>query len=202
MTPTDLLRLSIEPALTLLPDHMDSAEARIMVVTIALQESRIVHRRQVRGPAKGFWRFEEGDGVRGVLHHHASREHAERVCSTLRYRPKEPIIHTAIEHNDVLAAAFARLLLWTLPAALPRTAEEGWEQYLDAWRPGKPHRDTWDPFYDQAAEAIFLQTIASIPMPETPMYSSVDDLLEDLDDDHATSSNPRQAKRFLRPDER
>ena len=47
---------------------------------------------------------------------------------------------------------FARLLLWTVPAALPtrQNPDESWRHYLEAWRPGKPHRQTWDGFYAEA----------------------------------------------------
>jgi len=50
--------------------------------------------------------------------------------------------------------SFARLLLWTLPSALPTTADEGWTQYLDAWRPGKPHPATWAGHWATADLAI------------------------------------------------
>jgi hypothetical protein len=58
--------------------------------------------------------------------------------------PRE--IHLALEHNDVLAAVFARLNLWWSPKALPGAgdAARGWELYTSTWRPGKPHRTTWD----------------------------------------------------------
>ncbi|MOA63587.1 hypothetical protein D3C78_1893600 [compost metagenome] len=56
----------------------------------------------------------------------------------------------------MLAAALARLLLWTDPARLPALGEvaKSWELYLRTWRPGKPHRHTWDALYAQALEEV------------------------------------------------
>ena len=136
-------------ALSLLPDRMDSPEADAMLLAIGLQESRFTHRRQVRGPARGFWQFEVG-GVSGVLRHTASAEHLRNACAALHYAPAVADVHGALADNDTLACVVARLLLWTLPSPLPRDAEGAWEQYIDAWRPGKPHRGTWDAFYAQA----------------------------------------------------
>ena len=45
-----------------------------MLVTIAGQESAWTHRRQINGPARGFWQFERGGGVAGVIAHPASRQ--------------------------------------------------------------------------------------------------------------------------------
>lgn len=144
--------IAIPAALKLLPANMDSPEARAMLIAIGLQESRFVHRRQIGGPARGFWQFEQGGGVRGVLNHPASRPAICSVLLLLDYDMTPEASYEAIEHNDVLAVCFARLLLWTLPEALPRRddPEEAWAQYIEAWRPGRPHRATWDAFYQQA----------------------------------------------------
>lgn len=130
----------------------DSPPARAMLLAIGLQESRFEHRRQIRGPARGFWQFEHGGGVRGVLRHQLTAQPIREVLSVLGYDDEADTVYTAIEHNDVLACACARLLLWTLPQPLPgpQDAEGAWRQYLSAWNPGKPHRKTWDNFYSQA----------------------------------------------------
>lgn len=156
MTPETLLRNAIEPALLLLPDSMRRPLAKVEMLAIALQESRCKHRKQIGGPARGYWQFEQGGGVRGVLSHPSSKGHIQ-TCLTLLDYPLEIDAggcYAAIEHNDILAACFARLLLWTLPTALPATAQAGWDTYIAAWRPGKPHRDTWDSFYAQAQEVV------------------------------------------------
>jgi|SRR3990167_2418012 len=154
MTPENLIQNAILPALKLLPGKMDSPAARAMLIAIALQESRIAHRAQIGGPARGYWQFEMYGGVKGVLNHPASQAHIRSALLALDYSPdsKEPACYIAIEHNDVLAACFARLLLWTLPQPLPaqNNPAGGWSQYIAAWRPGKPHRDTFDGFYADA----------------------------------------------------
>lgn len=154
MSPELLIQNAIFPASRLLPEKMDSRAARAMMIAIALQESRIKHRAQIGGPARGYWQFELGGGVRGVLNHPASKMNIRAVLTELDYAPDSDAgkCWAAIEHNDILAAAFARLLLWTLPEPLSGAAEfeESWEQYISAWRPGKPHRATWDNFYTQA----------------------------------------------------
>lgn len=140
-------------AADLLPSSMRSTDADRELMAIAWQESRLRHRAQIGGPARGFWQFELG-GVRGVLDHRATALHAARVLEQLQYRDPTPReIQAALQHNDVLAAVFARLLLWTLPEPLPTTAAAGWNQYLDAWRPGKPHPATWADAWEIASRA-------------------------------------------------
>lgn len=158
MTPKTLLWLAIDPALVLLRDELRSDSARAMMVAIALQESRIKHRRQIGGPARGFWQFEVS-GVRGVLNHAKTQPKIHEVLAALNYPPEHWTpgnCHVAIEHNDVLAAAFARCNLLWLPDPLPRRSDpgEGWRQYIEAWRPGRPHRQTWDSLYEQAWDAV------------------------------------------------
>lgn len=132
---------------------MDSPGAKAMLKAIALQESRLDNRRQIGGPARGFWQFELM-GIVGVLNHPASRQIIHSVLDALDYDYKPATSYAALEHNDILAFAFARCLLWTFPGVLPRhgEAERAWKQYISCWRPGKPHRETWDAFYEQAWE--------------------------------------------------
>ena len=67
MNLVEVLRTNVLPGMALLPDRMDTPEARVMMLAIGLQESRFVHRRQIKGPARGFWQFEQGGGVIGVV---------------------------------------------------------------------------------------------------------------------------------------
>lgn len=116
-----------------------------MLIAIALQESGLQHRKQIGGGAgRGFLQFEL-IGIRGVLEHPASHELAEGVCRVLRYDPDPVGVHAAVADNDVLAACFARLLLWRLPEPLGRREEGpvGWSQYMALWRPGRPRRARW-----------------------------------------------------------
>lgn len=144
----------VPAAFALLPAPMTSPEAVRLVMAIGWQESRFQHRRQIGGPASGFWQFETA-GVSGVLSHTESRDLVRSALKALEY-PHEPTpygCHLAIEHNDILACIFARLLVWTLPEPLPTTAEAGWLQYLRAWRPGRPHHETWAQAWAVGGEA-------------------------------------------------
>ncbi len=157
MNLSDMIKTGIEPALALLPAKMDTPAARVMLLAIGLQESRFLYRRQLAdGPARGLWQFERGGGVRGVLTHPASREHAYQICASRGVEPIAAAVHPALETDDVLAAAFARLLLWTDPGQLPAIGGTyaAWDLYKRTWRPGKPHRQTWDALYAQAAAEV------------------------------------------------
>lgn len=157
MTLTEVQRLAIEPALLLLPARMESAEAIVMLLAIGLQESRFEHRRQIKGPARSFWQAEKGGGmVHGVLRHPSTRKHALAACDARGVQPVDEAIYLAIEHDDVLAAALARLLLFTDPLPLPKLGDAAgaWDYYLRTWRPGKPHRHTWDALYEQALAVV------------------------------------------------
>lgn len=139
-------------AFALLPPKMDTLAARAMLLAIGLQESRFSHRVQIGGPAHGYYQFEQGGGCAGVIRHPSVAAITRKVCEA-RDIPVSPwSIYTNIVNDDVLATCCARLLLYTLPAALPaqNQRDEGWRQYIDAWRPGMPHRHTWDAFYDLA----------------------------------------------------
>jgi hypothetical protein len=153
---------AIDEALALLPAAMDSPQARVMLIAIGLQESRFAHRRQLvgnpprpTGPARGYWQFERGGGCTGVLTHPASRYWMHQVCGQRGCKPTPSALWAAIEQDDVLAAAAARLLLFTDPKRLPSVGDEAgaWALYLRVWRPGKPHRSTWSALYAQALGA-------------------------------------------------
>jgi hypothetical protein len=150
---------SIDTALSMLPRAMTSDAARVMLYAIGLQESRFEHRFQVvqgrpgaKGPARGFWQFERGGGCKGVVTHSASRYWMHQVCQARGVAFNATSIWTAIETDDVLAAAAARLLLFTDPKRLPAPEDAGgaWNLYIRTWRPGRPHRKTWDAFHAQA----------------------------------------------------
>jgi hypothetical protein len=145
MTPAYAAKHILPAALALLPPRMDTPEARAMLIAIGLQESKFQHRRQVQGPARGYWQFEQGGGVAGVVTHPASNGYALAACDMLDYSPVVSVVYPALADNDILACAFARLLLWTLPGALPTITQpdKGWAQYIAAWRPGRPHVETW-----------------------------------------------------------
>ena len=157
MTPAECLAGVVEPTFhDLLPGKFDSPEARVLLLAIGLQESNLAYRRQVGGPAMGLWQFEQGGGVRGVLAHPASRTYVRMVCQHRAVAPTERDLYMALSHDDMLACAMARLLLWTDPDPLPRIGTEGaaWAYYERNWRPGKPHPDAWPAHYRAAVKAV------------------------------------------------
>lgn len=141
-----LLRSAINPALAMLPPRMDSDKARVMLLAITLQEADGIYRIQHGdGPAHGLWQFEEGGGVRGVMQHPNSRDYARALCASRHMPFDRHAVWQALAHDDILAAGFARLLLWTDFKPLPEIADMrgGWNYYLGLWRPGKPHPRKW-----------------------------------------------------------
>ncbi len=147
---------------SLLPAKLRSVKADAELLAIGLQESRFLHRRQMNfGPAHGFWQFEL-PGVREVMRHPSSRDHARDVLRRLRYahfighKAETSMIRATLEHNDVLAAAFARLYLYTHPDPLPTREQPlaGWQQYIETWRPGRPHQATWLAYYTEAWDRL------------------------------------------------
>ena len=151
MNPTRLLKTAIMPALDELatlgiPSSIGAAR---FLLAIALQESGLAHRRQVssdgteNGPASSFWQFEKNGGCKGVLAHRKAGPLMLRICEGYNVTPESQLLWEAMRYQDIVAAAAARLLIYTLPSGLPMTADEGWAQYISAWRPGKPHPDEW-----------------------------------------------------------
>lgn len=146
----------------MLPPQMDSPEARIQLVATALQESgpALEDRLQIGGPAKGLWMFELGGGVYGVLTNVLTSAFASAICNALSVIISFKVIYDALPNNDVLAAAFARLLLWSDPAPLPEigATQRAWDYYRRNWRPGRPHPELWPANYERAREAVLAQS--------------------------------------------
>lgn len=143
---------TIPAALALLPGRMASIEAVAMLFATGLQESEFNARRQggkgIRpgnGPARGFWQFEAGGGVTEILDAPATSAIIRPICQMFLFEPIPSVCHVAIENHDVLAACFARLLLYRDPRPLPSKMqpEIGWSIYLRNWRPGAPRPADW-----------------------------------------------------------
>lgn len=166
MLPIDKGMAAINAAYVMLPDHYASPEATVMLLAIGLQESRFEHRWQVidrsrpnaMGPARGFWQFEAGGGTRGVLLHRASAFHAAELCRIFGIKAVTTDVYNVLhrEDMDVLAAGFARLLLWTDARPLPALGDVNgaWHYYNTIWRPGKPHKATWAAHYKKALSYV------------------------------------------------
>lgn len=155
MTPDYALVDIVRPGLRHLPEKMQGVDAEAMLLAIGLQESKLTHRHQIGGPAHGFFQFEEGGGVRGVLRHSSSTELAHATLKDLEIPVADAF--EALVYNDTLAVVFARLLLWTDPRPLPKIGcpfDVSWEYYIRNWRPGKPHSNTWPANYKAACLAV------------------------------------------------
>lgn len=167
---SDVITEVLDKAFKRLPAKFDTKEARLMLLSIGLQESRFESRRQLimhkgkllpLGPAVSYWQFEEGNptskgGVWGVLNHYRVGPMAHAICKEFGISPIAPAVWEAMETNDVLAACMARLLLYASPKALPAVGDVqgAWLMYLDSWRPGKPHEGTWPAHYVAAKAAL------------------------------------------------
>jgi hypothetical protein len=165
MTPIRYYQNAVIPALRLLPATMDTDRAVAMMIAIALQESDLEHRRQFpTGPGRGYPQFELGleehgkptGGLSLLLRHKAAGPLCARVVNDLDYGGATPTeLHAALEHNDILAAAMTRLLLFTYPGPLPGSTEsdEGWRQYMWCWRPSRPRPNHWGRCFAMAWES-------------------------------------------------
>lgn len=150
-------RDALTPALQLLPALMDTPAARCIALALCLQESGLTHRVQMgNGPARGLGQFERGGGVVGVLTHPATKKHAAHVCAARDVDGNSLAVWGRLAHDDVLAMAFVRLLMYSDPVALPALGQtdEAWRLYLRTWRPGKPKPDTWPVHYRRALRFI------------------------------------------------
>lgn len=157
MMDTDAVAAAVDEALSMLPQRMDSIPARVMIYAIGLQESQFKYRRQMgNGPARGFWQFERGGGVVGVMKHAATSAHARNVCAERGVWFNRWSVWRALEVDDVLAAVFARLLLWSDPKPLPDLSDEAgaWNLYMRTWRPGQPHKHTWHANHSMAVDLV------------------------------------------------
>lgn len=147
-------RAAVDHAFSLLPPTWDTLAARRQHCAIGHQETGYLSRRQLvsvegrlrpQGPAVSFWQFEKGPlaGINGVLTHRATAPYAAFVCRERDVSADRMSVWQMMQTDDVLGAAFARLLMYSDPQAVPVTQASGWAMYLRTWRPGKPHPDRW-----------------------------------------------------------
>lgn len=148
-----ILRPSLQVALPLISVGVLPAATQ-MLLTIAGQEGAWVHRRQIGGPARGFWQFEKSGGVRGVMTHARTADRTAKLAAALSIPFTDSDLYEAVAWNDVLAAGMARLLLLSDDKAIPLDAQEAWTYYVRTWRPGKPHTNRWQGNWDASLRAI------------------------------------------------
>jgi hypothetical protein len=164
LTPQAFLFQVIDPGLVFLEELGGPAinnDVRRFLLAVAMQESgtglsaRYQNAPSVSpGPARGFYQFEQGGGVAGVLAHTRSKALALRACAACEVAAQSGAVWRAIEGHDRLATAFARLLVWTDPQALPTTERDAWSCYMRLWRPGKPHPENWPINWELAGDAV------------------------------------------------
>ncbi len=164
MTPSRFLRHVIWPGLIFASDiagrDLGGAQAEVMLLAIAGQESNLEHRFQISGPARGYWQFERGGGLKGVLMHKATARIMDAALKELGIWGHGGIdsdgdAWDALPHSELLQVVAARCLLYTDPQPLPEVGDEqlAWAYYLRNWRPGKPHSDAWTTHYRAALAA-------------------------------------------------
>jgi hypothetical protein len=165
MTPDLFLTSVIDPGLDALAE-LDGPEPSDDVcrflLAVALQESgtSLSARYQSSpstspGPARGWWQFECGGGVAGVLSHAASKSLAAAVCAGFEVVCAKEAVWRALEGHDLLATCFARLLLYTDPFPVPTNESDAWDCYANRlWRPGKPHPDSWPANWATATSVV------------------------------------------------
>lgn len=165
MTPFVFRELILDPGLSALARFAGVSSddrARVLVLAIAGQESVWEFRRQINGPARGFWQFERGGGTRGVLNHHVSAPRAMKLCAGLSIPASESLVFEALAWSDYLSVGFARLLLLTDSRRLPDVGDEdaAWNYYLRNWRPGRPRPDSWSLRYKASIDALKSKVIS------------------------------------------
>lgn len=145
-----------KPAMNLLPEKMRTKKGDVIGLTIGLQESALVYRQQIKGPARGLWQFEKGGGMRGVLTHPMTAGYAKEIQQERGHGVGVNAAFDALDKDDIFAAAMARLLMWSDPFSLPEIdqSQRAWNFYLRTWRPGKPKPDKWTSYHTEVREAL------------------------------------------------
>jgi hypothetical protein len=159
MSPRDLDRLVILPVLDYLGSPFHAIKARVLLLAIAIQETDLATRDQgnpaVPGPARGFWQFERIAVEDFLRHGHKTTKQA--AAAVWQPQTVESIWYALGTGADHLACVLARDRLWRMiPAPLPELgdANGAWDQYADAWRPGKPNPQRWLESYQRALRTV------------------------------------------------
>jgi hypothetical protein len=160
MTPTEFDARILQPGIEALPligGPAPSLSARRVLLAVAIQESGLRYRAQrlangKAGQARGWWQFESGGGVAGVMAHKACKDWVRRLCDYHEVTWEREAVWRALEGHDALAVGLARALLQTDPYPIPMAQEGAWTCYAHRlWRPGKPHWQTWPAAWETAS---------------------------------------------------
>ena len=149
----------VKPALDAMPRRYRSKDAARMLLAIGYQESRFTHLHQIRGPAHSYWQGELTGGLILVITHAPTRRMARICIEKAGFNPDDH--RRVFEFLDepagqILACQLGRLLLWSDPHYLPTAGQlqYGWDYYINCWRPGKPHKQTWPDAWDYATAGM------------------------------------------------
>lgn len=160
MTPDLLASLIIRPVL----EHLDWPQPReraVLLVAIAIQESKLKYRKQMpTGPARSFWQIEHPAALDCIRR---CRPVEEFWMDKLGFSPADFASSrssgaVAMQYSDLGACAVAAGILQLQPGRLPRVSnmhvDVAWFYYLKSWRPGKPRPDSWAKAYSEAMRVI------------------------------------------------
>src|SRR5262249_55301759 len=140
--------------------------ARLLLVAIGCQESAFKTRRQLKGPARGWWQFEKRGG-------------GDEVARVPKSQPFRDAARESGFHNDMdthyvaiggpageLACTTSRGILWAYPQPLPERGDEdgAYSYYTRVWRPGKPSRARWSTSYQTALEVVPATSSEELPV--------------------------------------
>lgn len=128
----------------------------------------------VIGPATGMWQFERMGGVWEILNTGKTKDIAAELCRRVGVAaqpdPVWRLFTTAA--GDELACAFARMLTWVDPAALPPVTlsaeQEAYDYYIRRWRPGAKRRAAWQDSWRVAVETVEQEWAADAPPVSPP----------------------------------
>jgi hypothetical protein len=98
MTPENFLKRIVDPSLQFLSELAGTRSndaARVLVMTIAAQESGWKERRQIGGPARGYWQFEKGGGVAGLFP--ATPQQLRAICASLDIPFDQTVVFEAMD---------------------------------------------------------------------------------------------------------
>lgn len=156
MNPAKVLKYGIMPVLECLGEtepRLNNIAAARMILAAAVQESQLTYRHQIGGPAHGFAQDEPIGAAEALRVDRMKGWHFLEAMGL----PQTPVeLHRALEFSEWAMVISARLKLWPLPERLPLDGEEqmAWEQYQQAWRPGKPHPHRWNHSWVTACQAV------------------------------------------------
>lgn len=151
---TELNNKVIKPVMLELPAKMSSDSVTLQMMVTAKQESGLNARWQTgNGIARGLWQMEQPT-VNLVM---INKNSAGYLRTFIEQKLKMPmystsIIYDALDKDDFMACAMARLLYWDDPNPMPKVGDlnGAWQYYLRIWRPGAPDFTRWQSAYAEA----------------------------------------------------